>query len=301
MTAPVSFFSWLGIGTGSGTGIGNDNWKGSHMALKMTKVPPAQPKAQPTAPLFEEPSWVEEEPAQEAPAPTATTQPAPEANDKPKVAQEDKPTTTALAKAPTGNTAVAGPISHGTVLRQLQNAIGVAELESLSIGVFPRITVGLDGFSVDKSKELGKKIKIEVLSWNFLWLVTTGENTDNAEANKLIRTSYDGVNIKNGEGRVDEYVAVLKAQGYEKAAVRQYIEVYCNLLWSEAGGEIPVNKQQIHQLSLSPQSVGQWQRYLLETGMRKARGIEDSNVVVVTQEKKIIGPNRFGIATFSPN
>ena len=188
------------------------------------------------------------------------------------------------------------PLTAGTAIKQLQNAIPTSDLESLGIGVFPRITVGLDGFSRDKTKELGKKIAIEVLSWNYIWMVTAGEQ--NEESNKLIRTSYDGKNLKGGEGSVESYVTYLKSEGYDKAATKQYAEVYCNLLWSEVGGDVAADEQEIMQVSLSPQTVGQWGRYLLESGLRKAKGIEDSNVVTLTQEKRVISNNKFGIATF---
>lgn len=206
-----------------------------------------------------------------------------------------------LAQAPAlrpANTALS-PLTAGTVLKQLQNAIPTTDLEALGFGVFPRVTVGLDGFSIDKTKELGKKIKIEVLSWSYVWIVTHGEN-NNAEADKLIRTSYDGVQLKGGEGSVADYIKYLKdSEGYEKAAVKQYAEVYANLLWTEAAGDVAPEDLQIVQVSLSPQSVGQWGRYMLESGLRRARGIEDSNIVVLTQEKKVLGSNKFGVAHFS--
>lgn len=189
------------------------------------------------------------------------------------------------------------PLTAGTAIKQLQNAIPTSELENLGIGVFPRITVGLDGFSRDKTKELGKKIAIEVLSWSYLWMVTAGEQ--NEEANRLIRTSYDGKHLKGGEGSVEDYVKYLKSEGYDKAAVKQYAEVYSNLLWSEVGGDVAADEQEIVQVSLSPQSVGQWGRYLLESGLRKAKGIEDTNVITLEAQRRILGSNKFGIATFT--
>lgn len=202
-----------------------------------------------------------------------------------------------LPVASSTGTAVS-PLTAGTAIKQLQNAIPTTELENLGIGVFPRITVGLDGFSRDKTKELGKKIAIEVLSWSYVWLVTTGEQ-NNDEANKLIRTSYDGKNLKGGEGSVEDYVKYLKSEGYDKAQTKQYAEVYANLIWSEVGGDVKSDEQEIVQVSLSPQTVGQWGRYLLESGLRKAKGVEDSNIVTMTQEKRVIGNNKFGIATFA--
>ena len=210
----------------------------------------------------------------------------------------EAPTAPITPPVATATGTAVSPLTAGTAVKQLQNAIPTTELENLGIGVFPRITVGLDGFSRDKTKELGKKIAIEVLSWSYVWLVTTGEQ-NNDEANKLIRTSYDGKNLKGGEGSVEDYVKYLKSEGYDKAQVKQYAEVYANILWSEVGGDVKADEQEIVQVSLSPQTVGQWGRYLLESGLRKAKGIEDTNVVTLEAQRRIIGSNKFGIATFA--
>lgn len=234
---------------------------------------------QPVAPAFEsdsEDTLVEQPTPNEAPETPRNLTPAP---------------------ATTSGTAVS-PLTSGTAIKQLQNAIPPSELENLGMGVFPRITVGLDGFSRDKTKELGKKIAIEVLSWSYVWLVTAGEQND--EANKLIRSSYDGKNLKAGEGSIEDYVKYLKSEGYDKAQVKQYAEVYANIVWAEALGDIAPDAQEIVQVSLSPQSVGQWGRFLLESGLRRAKGVEDSNVVTMEAQKRILGPNKFGIATFFP-
>jgi hypothetical protein len=185
-----------------------------------------------------------------------------------------------------------------TVIEGLRNVISGADLESMGIGVFPRITVGLDGFSFDKTNDLGNIIRIEVLSWNYVWLVTTGEQND-TEANKLIRTSYDGVNLKGGEGLISDYVAKLRADEYDKAGSKQYVEIYANLLWSEERGEVTEDLQKIHQISVSPQSVGKWGAFNLETKMRKMKGILDSHVLTLTGKKKSLGANKFGVIEFS--
>lgn len=219
-------------------------------------------------------------------------------------AVEEKPTPEVVASASRAVQAAAGralasPLNKvSTMIEGLKDVIGGDQLESMGIGVFPRITVGLDGFSIDKDKDLGKVIKIEVLSWNYVWLVTTGEQND-TEANKLIRTSYDGINLKGGEGLVTDYVAKLKGMDYDKASCKQYAEIYANLVWSEEKGEVPVDEQVIHQISVSPQSVGKWGAFNLETKMRKLKGIPDSHLITLTQEKKILGPNKFGVIVFS--
>lgn len=213
------------------------------------------------------------------------------------------PSKTTAVAAPAQTQAASSPLSATTAMKALEWAIPAQELELMGFGVFPRITVGLDGFSRDKDTELGKKIKVAVLSWNPVWFVVTGEQ-NNTEANKLIRTSYDGRMLKGGEGSVESYVHMLKSDGYDKTSVKQYVEVYCNVLeHQDADGKTVVVSdadQEIVQVSLSPQSASQWMRYLLESGLRRARGIEDTNVVVLTQNKKVLGPNKFGYATFSP-
>ena len=221
-------------------------------------------------------------------------------NPAPAFESEDQPHPNEAPETPAPaihQTTAVSPLSAGTVIKQLQNAIPTTELENLGIGVFPRITVGLDGFSRDKTKELGKKIAIEVLSWSYVWLVTAGEQGD--EANKLIRTSYDGKELKGGEGSVADYVKWLKEEGYDKAQVKQYAELYANLIWSEVGGDVASDEQEIVQVSLSPQTVGQWGRFMLESGLRRAKGVDDSNVVTLTQEKRVLNSNKFGIATFA--
>lgn len=255
------------------------------MALRNAATAAAPtPTADPTSPF--EP---DETAANDAAAPQTTVNDAPAAPTSP----------SATIPVPRAS-AVVNPLTQGSLLKSLKDVIGQSELEALGIGTFPRITVGLDGFSMDKTKELGKKIRFRVLSWNFLWLVTTGENTDNTEANKMIRTSYDGVNLKNGEGKVEDYVKKLRdVDGYDKTAVRQYAEVYANLLWTETKGDVPADEQGIVQISLSPQSVQKWQGYILDAAVRKARGLPETDEVTATQEKKMFGSNKFGVSIFS--
>lgn len=209
--------------------------------------------------------------------------------------------TTTAVTAPKPN--LPSPLSSKTAMKGLQWAIPASDLEMMGIGVFPRITVGLDGFSRDKETELGKRIKVAVLSWNPVWLVTAGEQ-DDPEANKLIRSSYDGINLMRGEGLVQDWLKKLKNDDYEKASVKNYIEIYCNLLeYEDAKGNAVVvdgDEQEIMQVSLSPQSVGQFQRYMLESGLRLNRGIVDDTVVVMTQNRKVLNNKKFGFATFSP-
>lgn len=189
---------------------------------------------------------------------------------------------------------------NGTMIKQLQNAIATEDLEAMGVGAFPRITVDLGGYKVDKEDKLGEAIAVEVLSWNYVDLITVGVQNPTAEENQMIRNSYDGVNLSGGQGTVVDYINFLKSKGYDKAQSKRYCELWANVVWSEKKGDIAPDEQCLHQVSLSPQSVQQWGRYLLESGIRKTKGIENDNVVTLTQQSKKFGSNQFAISTFAP-
>lgn len=199
-------------------------------------------------------------------------------------------------------------IKRDIPIRVIQNAIPTSELETLGIGVFPRVVVGLDGFS-NEDGDLGKVIGVKVYSWSYLTLVTTGEQDDET-ANKLVRGSYDGVNLKEGQGSVQGYIDSLKAQGYTKAQKKQYLEVYGMLTYSAADGEIPKDEQQMVQISLPPTSVGQFQRFLIEAGIQagdaaraaSSQGLpepEQDTVIYARQVKRVKDKKKWGVMLFS--
>lgn len=205
------------------------------------------------------------------------------------------PAAAVAVRPPAG--ALANALRRATALDASEGVIELTTLETMGIGAFPRITVDQGGFSENKTKFLGSGIKIEVLSWNYVTLITTGEK-DDKEADKLIRSSYDHVNIP-GEGKtVDAYMAELREQGYDKTASKKYVEIYANLLWSEKGGAVAPEDVKMVQLSVSPQSVKQWQRHLLESKMRAARGLEITAEVSIAAERVVNGSNTYGVMQF---
>lgn len=222
-------------------------------------------------------------------------------------------TSTAVAAAPAKtalDTVVRRAITADTMIRQIKWAIPEEELTILtqSGSPFPRITVGPDGFSVDKTKSLGRKIEIELVSWNPVWYITSGEQTKNPEADKAFRISYNKDTLRDGEGSIDAYVAKLRdVDGYKNAKSKAYTEIYATLvryIQTDDDGnaktvEIPEDSRRIHQLSLSPQSGAQWGVFQLEQGMRKAQGGADGIKVVATSERKVDNKgNIFGRAIF---
>ena len=197
--------------------------------------------------------------------------------------------------------ATSGVFARGCRWDALQDVLGIDMLESLGIGAFPRITVDTGGFNRDKTNFLGQQIEFDLQSWNFVWLVTTGEQ-NNKEADKLIRTSYDGENLLNGEGTIKDYVSQLKADGYTKTSVKKYVEMYGMLTARTENGkrtEISPAERKLAQISISPQSVSRWAPFILESRMRKNMGVEDGPVLVLDSERKTLNSNTFGVVVFS--
>jgi hypothetical protein len=259
------------------------------MALTKTKPDTENAAANIPAGTFEAPD--DETPAA---APAAAPAPAPSASRE--VAQR-------------ASTAVQTNVIGKSPLIALRDLIGPAERETMGFGTFPRITVGTDGYALDKSKPLGPRIQFQLLSWNHLYMVATGEN-NNAEANKLIKTSHDGVTLMGGEGSVEAYVAKLKAEGYDKAACKPYIELYGYLMaYMESDPKtkqlnrvnVPEDEYTLHMISLPKTSAAQFQAYQLQAGLNVARGITgDASILVMDSDVKVNGANRYGQVKFLP-
>lgn len=194
--------------------------------------------------------------------------------------------------------AIASFVKTNTVLDEMQGAIGIDMLETMGYNAFPRITVDQGGFSENKTKFLGNKIQFELVSWNFVTLIGCNEQNDK-EADKLVRSSYDGVNLPNGGGTIDAYIASLKAQGYEKANTKKYVEMYGDLVWTEKSGDVAAEDRKLCQLSVSPQSVAQWGPHLLNARRKQSKAVEVTPLLTLEAERKTIGANTFGIINFA--
>lgn len=218
-------------------------------------------------------------------------------NEETEAAAAPAPAPAASAALPVvqSNNALAVALRKATSLDDAQGVIGIEALETMGIGTFPRITAK-GGFKREKTEGLGQWIKFELVSWNYVTLVTAGEN--DAEANKLVKSSYDHTNIP-GEGiTVDQYLQKLKDDGYDKAKAKKYIEVYGMLLATDKKGEL--DEPQMVQISLSPQSVKQWQRFLLESRIASFKKKNIGNVIHAETESKVSGSNDYDVMVFKP-
>lgn len=200
---------------------------------------------------------------------------------------------TAIAKA--RSTAVGAASKIKGAFSELQNAIELETVEGLGVGAFPRVTVDLGGFMIDK-EEIGTEIKLELISWNFRYMVTTGADDD--EAKKKVKVSYDGVTCITGES-VEDTLAAFKEEGYEDAEKKMYVDLWGSLC-SKKGVDLDEADRPLVQVQLSPESVKKFKAFQVELGFKQARGlVNETPTIVIRSQRGEWKSNRFGYCTFA--
>lgn len=206
-------------------------------------------------------------------------------------AQPSTQTSVAAAKP----TAVGAATKFKPALVNLENAI---DPTNISFGIFPKVTVSTGGFMVDGDQNIGQDIVLEIMSWNKRWVVSPGSN--DKEAGELARFSIDGVHVDGEDTLLLDYVRHLKdVMGYDKASVKEYFAVWGELVSDKDGVVAPENRR-IVELQCSPKTVGQFQRYQIELGMKVSRGIvKETSIVKCHANVGKQDKNTFGYATFT--
>lgn len=243
----------------------------------------------PTTPVFEAPEVGALE------IPVAGLEPEAEAPAQ-QVAEAAKTTSTAIAKAKTS--AVSAPRKLVGAFSDLQNVIALEDVESMGVGAFPRVTVDLGGFMLDK-EEIGTEIRLELMSWNFRYMVTTGANDE--EAKKKVKISYDGETVMGTGERIADAVAAFKEEGYEKAECKTYADLWGSLAF-KGGEDIAPEDRPIVQVQLSPESLKKFKAFQTEVGFKAGKGLIDlANALLITikSNRGEFSGNRFGFMTFS--
>lgn len=204
-----------------------------------------------------------------------------------------KEASTAIATAQ--RSAVAAPRKFSGALCDLQNVIPVEDVEALGVGAFPRVTVDLGGFMLDK-EEIGTEIKVELISWNFRHMVTTGSNDE--EAKKKVKISYDGETCTSGES-VNDALAAFKEEGYEGAEKKLYVDLFASLV-SRKGAEIPEEDRPLVQVQLSPESVKKFGAFRVDLGYKQAKGLVSATpIITLRSQRGEWKGNRYGFCTFA--
>lgn len=232
----------------------------------------------------------------------AAAEAAPEAAAPEAAAEAAKTTAVVIADAKAGAVTVSKKFVGA--LSELENQF---DPTSLDFNTFPRVTVGLDGFTKDDT-DLGKVIKLEVMSFNTRYVASPGDDSD--EAKKLVRYSLDGKTIvSSGDDNgmdIHAYIKEMKAvHGMEDAGLKEYLSIFGFLVAADDSegnyNEIAEEDREIVELQVPPQSRALFTRYQMTEGVKIARGVtKASPYIVCTQEKKQgSGTKKFALIHFS--
>ena len=189
----------------------------------------------------------------------------------------------------------AAPATFGT---QFQLALGEYkdQIPPVEFGTLPRLNAS-QGALVCEGESLGKTAVITMLSFNDSFAITPNEN--NADSS-YCKFSYDNHVLNDGSGKtVADHLAYLRDEGFENAASKRYVEVVCMLDDADEDHDEIGNMVQV---SLSPQSVKQFERYQLGCTVRLKQGKvspEELGQVRLTAKTKTFGKNTFTLISFS--
>lgn len=134
----------------------------------------------------------------------------------------------------------------------------------------PSITSVSGGCKHSEKGSLGARIVFEIDSYNVRFLVVPGVNDQ--EAKKLCRNSYDKVNLDEG-GSVEAYLQSLLAQGYTKANVAEYCDLWGRVVWSEKYGVSDPSQDWDCRVQLSKTSASNFNYFCGKHGRLETAGL----------------------------
>ena len=189
--------------------------------------------------------------------------------------------TTAIAKAATS--AVGAAMRFDIAFKEYNNVLDTTTVESLSLAV-PRLT-GEQGSAMKSGEDIGSKFHFEIVSFNNRWVVGTGEN--DAESKEKFRVSLDHKTISGTGEDLFAYLESLKAEGFSKAKISPYIDIFGFITWSEKSGDIPPGERELCLLQCSQTSAGKFSAFCATRGLLQSKGVvKPISVVEVTAQKQ---------------
>lgn len=178
--------------------------------------------------------------------------------------------TEATVAAPSTGVANSAP----TAVAEYKGFVNVAEkflnkLPPIPLGGLPTLKAK-SGFIVDNAGvNLGNEFTLDLVSYNYKWIVTPGEEGD--EAAKLLRTSYNEETLENSGQSCADYLAFLKAEGYNNAKITKRIDAV-GILESAATATYPRLNDMVL-VDIAPTSVGAFEGQLIQAGVKFSRGL----------------------------
>jgi len=178
---------------------------------------------------------------------------------------------------------------------EYQDMFPTEAVTGLSMAV-PRVKAEQGAAYVGETS-LGSKIRIEIESWNYRWLLSAGLDSKDSgykESMEYLATSYDNETVNGKDTSVDDYLAGLKAMNYDKARKSLYIDLFGFVTWTEKGGDVPEDKRELYLVQLSQTSAGNWAAFCTTQGLLRSKGIgKDSRVIEIRAEARSKGSNKY--------
>lgn len=191
--------------------------------------------------------------------------------------------TTAIATAAASSAVVAGstPTKFKVAFADRNNVFDTATVEGLALAA-PALK-GEQASIYKGDKELGKKIHFELISFNHRWTVGTGES--DKESKDYFRVSLDNKTISGTGEDLHLYLESLKAQGFNKAKISPYMDLFGFVVWVEGKGEIPVDERELCRLQCSQTSMGNFTAFCTTRGLLESKGVaKPIDVIEVTAQ-----------------
>lgn len=209
-----------------------------------------------------------------------------------KPAAETAVATRPAAKPP----ATSGGLGLVSPLDSLEGNIPPGEL---TFGSIPRYTASNGQVMDGDKKPVGAWIQIEPVSWNYTYMMATGSNDE--EAKEYLKFSYDGEMCTDGSMTLQQALQEAQAAGYDKAAIKRYIELFGIVLSAEKLPDDSPAMGKLAMLSLSPESVKAWNGFKVQAAVQIKMGRmnpEDMRVVTANVVVKTYGGNTFSCFNF---
>lgn len=175
----------------------------------------------------------------------------------------------------------AGPVASGSSGFWFSNPMVQEVVNTASFGDFPQIIASQGAFSEGgaSGKELGKYIMFRPIQAKVKKVCSPNSNDD--EAKEYFAAAYVGELTMDGR-TIEECLEEAKDPekgGYEKASIKDYIDLFAYVVSCETNSEDFADEVVI--LQLSPMSRIEWQKFSKKLEMKAAFGkLEDKEFVI---------------------
>ena len=199
-------------------------------------------------------------------------------------------TTAIAAAASSALSTTTTPTKFKVAFAEKNNVFDTATVEGLALAA--PACKGEQGSVFVGEADLGSKIRFELISFNHRWTVGTGE-TD-SESKEKFRVSIDGKTLSGSGDDLHAYLESLKAEGYSKAKISPYIDLWGFVVWSEKNGDVPVDARELCRVQCSQTSMGAFTAFATTRGLLESKGLaQPIDVIEIHAEKRVSGTNKF--------